>query len=716
MTYVFSGIVSLITMGVAELMDMLGNGAINLLTIDIGSGKSFFDIVFDSMQDYYKVFCIISMCLLFINYGWQILVIMFSGTDAVDTPLGLTVKTITAGIGIYFAQSVIRIFEGFFNIFYLWFLNEDTSIDFSGFVDNMKGCVAGADGGSIATISVDSAMSVGGLLLVLIFTLLIAWQFLMYLMELAERYIVLGFLYYSSPLAFSVAGSKATGNIFASWVRMVGSQLLLMVFNVFFLKLFLISFSKYGTTIGTLESGAYSGYSRISLTIVWCLLMSGILYVGNRVDSYLGSLGLSVAQTGRGLGASIVSSGLAAARIVGGMSRATSKGVEFGKNRMEDYKSTHSIPQKDSHGAYTAGSVASVMHGESASKEISGVAAGRAIVNGTEGFSDAFRNKLDPNSAKVENGIASIDTISGKDGSKDTINMVPLSGNNASQLKLGEVQGKVVEFNGEKCFAVTSNGDRAFLTDNPAFNERMQKFGEQEHCTAQQLQFAGADGKPVDTGIWQTVRTDRSGNVVEAKQYAPSSVYRPDIAGASTTTTIGDMDYHVTDLTGNYTGKGTNKISPTMETEPMVGFSQSDMQSCLQSQFSNFNRSDGTSGIENVQASSGGIYTYTNAETHRNYAMAPAAKFDVAGIDSAATIMAAANGARYVQVEIPQGVNSGDVSQLFTQRAQSASGEAIYGAEKSIVKDISQYAPHDVFSKQSNDIGAEAKRRSHRRH
>ena len=85
------------------------------------------------------------------------------------------------------------------------------------------------------------------------------------LLETIERYIVVGVLCYTSPLAFSMGASKTTVPVFKSWCRMVGSQLLLLVMNVWFLRGFNSSMGQYIGNGGALSyrSGAvfFSGCS-----------------------------------------------------------------------------------------------------------------------------------------------------------------------------------------------------------------------------------------------------------------------------------------------------------------------------------------------------------------------------------------------------------------------------------------------------------------------
>ena len=65
--------------------------------------------------------------------------------------------------------------------------------------------------------------------------------------------------------------------------------------------------------------------------ICWAFMMNGILVIGARIDSYLGTLGLSAAQTGRGLGSALVASALGVKRVLGTASDALRGGVRAGK-------------------------------------------------------------------------------------------------------------------------------------------------------------------------------------------------------------------------------------------------------------------------------------------------------------------------------------------------------------------------------------------------
>ena len=74
-----------------------------------------------------------------------------------------------------------------------------------------------------------------------------------------EALIVVGVLCYTSPWAFAMGGSKATNQVFKSWFagNGGGSQLLLLVLNVWFLRGFLTA--RWASSLGNGGSGSGGG-------------------------------------------------------------------------------------------------------------------------------------------------------------------------------------------------------------------------------------------------------------------------------------------------------------------------------------------------------------------------------------------------------------------------------------------------------------------------
>lgn len=156
--------------------------------------------------------------------------------------------------------------------------------------------------------SIVAAISIVGAILVLILEISLGWNYFKLLLETVERYIVVGVLCYTSPLAYAMGGSKATNQVFKSWCRMVGSQLLLLVLNVWFLRAFNSSVGQFIGNGGALSTGKGSIF-------LWLFCALAFLKTAQKFDSYLAALGLNVAQTGSSMGMEI----MMAARVLSGM-------------------------------------------------------------------------------------------------------------------------------------------------------------------------------------------------------------------------------------------------------------------------------------------------------------------------------------------------------------------------------------------------------------
>ena len=170
-------------------------------------------------------------------------------------------------------------------------------------------------------LTIVSTVTVVGPILVLILLIALGWNYFKLLLEAVERYIVVGVLCYTSPLAFCMGDSKATNQVFKSWCRMVGSQLLLLVMNVWFIRGFNSSVGQYIGNGGALSTGQGSIF-------LWLFCALAFLKTAQKFDSYMAAMGLNVAQTGSSMGMEL----LMAARVISGVGHsAKSAGSVFGR-------------------------------------------------------------------------------------------------------------------------------------------------------------------------------------------------------------------------------------------------------------------------------------------------------------------------------------------------------------------------------------------------
>ena len=153
-----------------------------------------------------------------------------------------------------------------------------------------------------------SVITLVGLILMLILQISLGWNYFKLLLEVVERYIVVGVLCYTSPLAYCMGGSKATEPDFKSWCRMVGSQLLLLVLNVWFLRGFNSAVGQFIANAGATSTGQGNIF-------LWMFCALAFLKTAQKFDSYLAAMGLNVAQTGSGMGMELLMS----ARVLTGL-------------------------------------------------------------------------------------------------------------------------------------------------------------------------------------------------------------------------------------------------------------------------------------------------------------------------------------------------------------------------------------------------------------
>lgn len=165
--------------------------------------------------------------LILLNWVWQLFknYFMGAGIEAED-PLKLSIRSFIFIFLAFYAEDIVNLLLGIAGTPYDWILTEELpSLDFASFNSVIT---------VILGVCANGAMAIIALILVLI----LAWNYIKLLFEAAERYILLGVLVYTAPVAFATGASQSTGNIFKSWCRMLGGQFFLLLMNAWCLRLF----------------------------------------------------------------------------------------------------------------------------------------------------------------------------------------------------------------------------------------------------------------------------------------------------------------------------------------------------------------------------------------------------------------------------------------------------------------------------------------------
>ena len=295
--WIFEAIIDWVARTVTSVMDAVSGIFLGALGTDMLAMEEYFPFVSKA----FTIMQYTAWALLFIILVWQLFKTFGGPITEAEEPWGLVLRSALFAILIYFAKPIFLYVLDIARAPYTALMDVAmTGEDFS-----FAGVEAVLKNGLIQYVS---NMSVVGAILQIILIIALGWNYFKLLLEVVERYIVVGILCYTSPLAYSMGGSKATGQVFKSWCRMVGSQLLLLIMNVWFLRAFNTSVAQYVVNGGALSNGKGNVF-------LWLFCAIAFLKTAQRFDSYLASIGLNVAQTGSGMGMEL----LMAARVVTGI-------------------------------------------------------------------------------------------------------------------------------------------------------------------------------------------------------------------------------------------------------------------------------------------------------------------------------------------------------------------------------------------------------------
>lgn len=220
---ILDGIVEWIAEQVMSGLDLITTSFLGALGCDM----SVFLRYFPAAETMYNVFVALSIGIILLNWVWQLFKNfgLGIGIEAED-PVKLSLRSVLFILLAYFSDDIVNIVLTIGGTPYNWIMDSELpSLDFSNFNSVMLVIVGVCANGAVALIT-------------LALVLILAWNYLKLLFEAAERYVLLGVLVYTAPMAFSMGASQTTSNIFKSWCRMFGGQVFLLVMNAWCLRLF----------------------------------------------------------------------------------------------------------------------------------------------------------------------------------------------------------------------------------------------------------------------------------------------------------------------------------------------------------------------------------------------------------------------------------------------------------------------------------------------
>lgn len=204
-------------------LDFISTSALGALGCDMGTFLRFFP----AAETMYNVFVALALGIILLNWVWQLFrnYGLGVGLEAED-PLKLSMRSVLFLFMVWFADDVVALVLKIGGTPYQWILTADLPpLDFASFNSSLLVILGVCMSGAVAIV-------------VLILVLILAWNYLKLLLEAAERYVLLGILVFTAPVAFAMGASQSTGGIFRSWCRMLGGQVFLLLMNAWCLRLF----------------------------------------------------------------------------------------------------------------------------------------------------------------------------------------------------------------------------------------------------------------------------------------------------------------------------------------------------------------------------------------------------------------------------------------------------------------------------------------------
>ncbi|MBO5177817.1 MAG: hypothetical protein J6J44_12320 [Lachnospiraceae bacterium] len=220
---ILDGIVEWIADQVMNVLDLITTSVLGTL----GCNMDTFLRYFPAAKTMYDIFVATAIGLVLLNLIWQLFKNfgLIAGVEA-EEPIKLVIRSVIFIVLIYYCEDITDMVLAIGGTPYSWILGSDLPpldfADFNSVILTVLGVVAN---GSVAIIA-------------LILVLILAWNYIKLLFEAAERYILLGVIIFTAPIAFATGASQSTSNIFKSWCRMLGGQIFLLIMNAWCLRLF----------------------------------------------------------------------------------------------------------------------------------------------------------------------------------------------------------------------------------------------------------------------------------------------------------------------------------------------------------------------------------------------------------------------------------------------------------------------------------------------
>ena len=221
---ILDGIVEWIAEQIMYGLDLINTSVLGALGCDM----SVFLRYFPAAETMYDIFVALGIGMILLIWVWNLFRNYWVGIGGeAEDPIKLSLRALVFILLAYFADDITGLVLEIGGTPYQWIMTSELpSLDFASFSSVLLVIIGVCANGAVT-------------LIVLILVIILAWNYIKLLFEAAERYVLLGVLVYTAPIAFAMGASQNTSNIFKSWCRMFGGQVFLLVMNAWCLRLFI---------------------------------------------------------------------------------------------------------------------------------------------------------------------------------------------------------------------------------------------------------------------------------------------------------------------------------------------------------------------------------------------------------------------------------------------------------------------------------------------
>ena len=221
---ILDGIVEWIAEQIMYGLDLINTSVLGALGCDM----SVFLRYFPAAETMYDIFVALGVGMILLIWVWNLFRNYWVGIGGeAEDPIKLSLRALVFILLAYFTDDITGLVLEIGGTPYQWIMTSELpSLDFASFSSVLLVIIGVCANGAVT-------------LIVLILVIILAWNYIKLLFEAAERYVLLGVLVYTAPIAFAMGASQNTSTIFKSWCRMFGGQVFLLVMNAWCLRLFI---------------------------------------------------------------------------------------------------------------------------------------------------------------------------------------------------------------------------------------------------------------------------------------------------------------------------------------------------------------------------------------------------------------------------------------------------------------------------------------------